>query len=130
MNKVFCVSCGFKNPYEITKPKFCASCGTPVAGVPAKVSQAKAPVVVEEESEEYEESIMGNIDIRRLRRDIVAESNSSKITLTDLWKSASPEDARSIGNFSRPAANLPQGEEILKRNRADCASSRVIEVDG
>lgn len=133
MNKVFCVSCGYKNVYEVTKPKFCASCGTPVNGVPAKTLQTKAAVVVDdidEEIEEYEEPSIRSLDIRRLRRDIVAEANTSKITLTDLWKSATPEDARNVGAFSRPAPNLPEGEALLKQTRAECASSKVTEIDG
>ena len=43
MNKVFCVSCGFKILYEINKPKFCSSCGEPIGSVSssAKVEEVE-----------------------------------------------------------------------------------------
>jgi len=128
MNKVFCVSCGFKNVYEVTKPKFCASCGTPVAGgvAPTPAAAVKAEVEVEYK----EESSLGSIDLRKLRQDIVAETNTQKMTLTDLWKSATPEDAN-MTPMQRRASNLPDGKELLKRSQADCSSAReATEIDG
>ena len=32
MNKVFCGACGFKILYEVSKPKFCSSCGQVLKG--------------------------------------------------------------------------------------------------
>jgi hypothetical protein len=123
MNKVFCSSCGHKNVYEVTKPKFCAACGTPIgASVPAPARQEAVAEI------EYEERAKG-FDLRKLKNDIVAEASTEQITLTDLWKSATPEDA-SRGKFSRPASNLPEGEALIKRSQADCASSRVQDIDG
>lgn len=130
MNKVFCVSCGFKNIYEVTKPKFCASCGSAVTGIPAPKAQAKASVVIEEEDEEYEEPTVRSIDIRRLRKDIIAETNASKTTLTDLWKSATPQDAQNVGLFKRPSPQLPDGKDLIKLTQAECASSKRIDIDG
>ena len=124
MNKVFCSSCGHKNVYEVVKPKFCAACGTQIGVVAA--TPAKREVVAEIE---YEEETSRSFDLRRLKNDIVAEANTNKTTLTDLWKSATPEDA-SRGNFSRPAPNLPDGEAMIKQSQADCASSRVQDIDG
>jgi len=128
MNKVFCVSCGFKNVYEVTKPKFCASCGTPVAGgvAPTPAPAVKAEVEVETE----EESSLAHIDLRKLRRDIVAETNTQKTTLTDLWKSATPDDVNAPP-MQRRAANLPEGEALIRQSQADCSSARgATEIDG
>jgi hypothetical protein len=124
MNKVFCSSCGHKNVYEVTKPKFCAACGTQI-GL-AAATPAKKEVVADIE---YEEEGARSFDLRRLKNDIVAEANTNGITLTDLWKSATPEDA-SGGKFNRPASNLPDGEAMIKQSQADCASSRVQNIDG
>jgi ribosomal protein L37E len=124
MNKVFCVSCGFKNSYEVAKPKFCANCGTPISGGvrPKELAQ-------EEVKDEPEVSSLASLDLRKLRRDIVAEANTQKTTLTDLWKSASESDAVQE-EYKRNAPNLPEGDALLKQTQADCASSRPTEIDG
>lgn len=124
MNKVFCSSCGHKNVYEVTKPKFCAACGTPI-GVAAP-APARREAVAEIE---YEEETRRSFDLRKMKNDIVAEANTDKTTLADLWKSATPEDANR-DRMSRPAANLPDGEAMIKQSQADCASSRVQDIDG
>jgi len=127
MNKVFCSSCGFKNVYEVTKPKFCGDCGAKIGAFSAAPAPAKREEVVAEI--EYEEEVSRSFDFRRMKADIVAEASSQKMTLTDLWKSASPEDAR-MAPMQRRAANLPDGDALLKQNQADCGSSRVQEIDG
>jgi len=124
MNKVFCSSCGHKNVYEVTKPKFCSSCGTTIgASAPAKArKEAVAEIEYEEEGSRF-------FDLDKMKKDIVAEANTQKTTLTDLWKSATPEDANR-SRMSRPASNLPNGDAMIKQSQADCASSRVQDIDG
>lgn len=125
MNKVFCVSCGFKNVYEVTKPKFCASCGTAIAGV-------KNPVLANQniEVEIEEETSVRGFDLRKMKQDIIAEANTEKTTLTDLWKSATPEDARD-SEMTRRKSNLPDGQELIRRSQADCSPVRAnTEIDG
>ena len=122
MNKVFCSSCGHKNVYEVTKPKFCADCGAPI-GLPSQASVKKV-----EEEVEYEVEQPRRLDLSRLKNDIVAEVGDNQgITLTDLWKSATPDSAN---RFDRPSPNLPDGEAMIKQSQADCASSRVQDIDG
>ena len=124
MNKVFCSSCGHKNVYEVTKPKFCSACGTPIG------ASAPAPARKEAVAEiEYEEEGSRSFDLERMKRDIVAEANSQNTTLTDLWKSATPEDANR-SRSSRPAPNLPNGDAMIKQSQADCSSSRIQDIDG
>jgi len=122
MNKVFCSSCGHKNVYEVTKPKFCADCGAPI-GSPSIASTKKVVAEID-----YEEEQPREFDLSRLKNDIVAEVGDNQgTTLTDLWKSATPDSAN---RFDRPAPNLPDGEAMIKQSQADCSSSRVQDIDG
>jgi hypothetical protein len=124
MNKVFCSSCGHKNVYEVTKPKFCSSCGTTIG------ASAPAPARREAVAEiNYEEESSRSFDLGKMKNDITAEANSQQTTLTDLWKSATPEDANRE-KTSRRASNLPNGDDMIKQSQADCASSRVQDIDG
>jgi hypothetical protein len=124
MNKVFCSSCGHKNVYEVAKPKFCSACGMPIG------ASAPAPARKEAVAEiEYEEEGSRSFDLNKMKNDIVAEANTQKTTLTDLWKSATPEDANR-SRMSRPASNLPNGDAMIKQSQTDCASSRVQDIDG
>jgi hypothetical protein len=124
MNKVFCSSCGHKNVYEVAKPKFCAACGTPIG------LAAPAPARKEAVAEiEYEEESGRSFDLGKMKNDIVAELNTQSTTLTDLWKSATPEDANR-SRMSRRASNLPDGDALIKQSQADCASSRIQDIDG
>jgi len=124
MNKVFCSSCGHKNVYEVTKPKFCSSCGTTIgSAVPAPARQEAVAEI------DYEEEGSRSFDLDKMKNDIIAEANSQQTTLTDLWKSATPEDANR-DKTSRRASNLPNGEAMIKQSQADCASSRVQDIDG
>lgn len=122
MNKVFCSSCGHKNVYEVTKPKFCADCGAPI-GLPSQTSVKKVETEID-----YKEEQPREFDLRRLKNDIVAEVGDKQgTTLTDLWKSATPDSAN---RFDRPSPNLPDGEAMIKQSQADCASSRGQDIDG
>ncbi len=122
MNKVFCSSCGHKNVYEVAKPKFCADCGAPI-GLSSALPEKRVAAEVE-----YEVEQPRRLDLSRLKNDIVAEVGDNQgTTLTDLWKSATPDSAN---RFDRPAPNLPDGEAMIKKSQADCASSRGQDIDG
>ena len=118
MNKMFCVSCGFKILYEVSKPKFCSSCGHNFAGV------SKAKVAEEPE----EESSIDSIDVEKLKRNISVDYNSTKTTLKDIIASSSAADANPEYE-SRPASTNAEGDELLKQIRQECASSRMKDVD-
>jgi len=115
MNKVFCVSCGFKILYEASKPKFCSSCGKSVGGT------VRAAV---EESEERQER---DIDINKLKKSISIENSFAKTSLKDLWSNPAPPSER--GEFVRPASNDPEGQDLLDKTVTDCSSSRMKDVD-
>ena len=114
MNKEFCINCGHKNLFEVSKPKFCAGCGvsfnTSMASTSRKVSSQ------EEESEE-EEYQSASYDIQKLKASIIAESASNKKTLDELWSDPAP---RMVGN-QREASSDPSGADILKQTMKDCA---------
>jgi len=93
-------------------------------------ASAPAPARKEAVAEiEYEEEGSRSFDLNKMKNDIVAEANTQKTTLTDLWKSATPEDA-TRSRMSRPASNLPNGDAMIKQSQADCSSSRVQDIDG
>ena len=115
MNKVFCVSCGFKILYEVTKPKFCSSCGEGVGGT----SSAK--------KEEVEERSELDIDIDKLKKDIVVEKSDGKVTLESLWSTANAPASEGV-EPRRPSAD-PEGQALLDQTLKDCSSSRTKEIN-
>lgn len=118
MNKMFCVSCGFKILYEVSKPKFCSSCGHNLAGI------TKATVAEEPE----EESNIDSIDVDKLKRDISVDYSSTKTTLKDIIANSTAADANPEYE-SRPASTNAEGDALLKQIQQECASSRMRDVD-
>ena len=84
MNKVFCVSCGFKILYEVSKPKFCSSCGKGVGSISSASNKEN-----EEEGSQLE------INVDKLSKDIIIEKGDGKSSLKDLWSSVTPSEASS-----------------------------------
>jgi|TARA_R110000744_G_scaffold309374_1_gene417277 hypothetical protein len=120
MNKVFCVSCGFKILYEINKPKFCSSCGT-------NVNSLKASIKTEGE----EEVVPLEVDINKLKTSVSVDYGSNKSTLQDLWGSVSSDEAKAEREkFSRAGHKGPDGQALLDQTLKDCAPSRQKDVDG
>jgi ribosomal protein L37E len=111
MNKEFCINCGHKNVFEVTKPKFCAGCGSPFNTSSKSTYRA---IEVQQEEEEIENI---SFDLQKLKASIIAENNNSKRTLDDLWKDPAPRDS----NSRRSASSDPSGEEILKKTMTECA---------
>ena len=119
MNKMFCVSCGFKIHYEVSKPKFCSSCGHNFAGI----SKSK---VTEEGSEE--ESSIEDIDVSKLKKDISVEYDSNRTTLKDLI-STSTATSSDPEYTTRPATESAEGEDIINQVQQECAPSRSRNLD-
>lgn len=120
MNKIFCVSCGFKILYEVTKPKFCPSCGEKIGSVSSKMKD-----------KEVEEEVDLDINLSKLKRDIVVESNKGQTKVEDIWGSVTSSEANSPKDgFSRPASKDPSGKELLDKTIRDCSSSRMRDIDG
>ena len=118
MNKEFCINCGHKNLFEISKPKFCAGCGesfnTSAASSPASSSRRTKEV----EEEEYEPA---SFDIEKLRASIVSESSKHLTSLDDLWKDPAPKDPNSY----RSPSSDPSGIEIIKQTMSECSKVKA-----
>ena len=126
MNKIFCVSCGHKNIYEVTQPKFCAGCGHQMS-VNASASAIEKVLQPQMDVELGEEGVVGSYNLRKLRSQIIAENTSNKIKLGDIVGSSSPDRQ---DEFKRDASNLPDGKDLLEQNKKDCGSSRMTDIDG
>lgn len=126
MNKEFCINCGHKNLFEVSKPKFCAGCGKSFNT--SMASSARKPTSRFQEEEEEEEYFEPNsYDIEKLKASIVAESNSNKKTLDELWSDPAP---RIVGN-QRASSSDPSGAEILKQTMKDCSRVKAAkEING
>ena len=121
MNKVFCVSCGFKILYELKKPKFCSNCGEGVGSVSSSSTKEK------EQTEEVSDL---NVNLNKLKKGIVIEGKARTSNLQELWSSVSSEEASSgLEKFQRPPSKDPSGQEIIDQTMRDCASSRMRDVD-
>jgi|TARA_R100001480_G_scaffold153746_1_gene157383 hypothetical protein len=119
MNKLFCVSCGHKILYEVKKPKFCPECGQSLDGL----SKASTEQDVDEQPEL-------DVDLDKLKRDIVVESSNQKTTVEQIWGSVTAAEAgMERDSFSRPASKDPDGKELLDQTIKDCSSSRMRDVD-
>ena len=120
MNKIFCVSCGFKILYEVAKPKFCSSCGNSLGSISSSARK-----------EEEEEVSDLDIDLSKLKRDIVVENDKRKTKIEDIWGSVTSSEASGPQeNFSRPESRDPDGQELLDKTIRDCSSSRIRDIDG
>ena len=120
MNKIFCVSCGFKILYEINKPKFCSSCGTNVNSLKAS-TKTEAP----------EETSPLEVDINKLKASVAVDYQTDKTSLKDLWGSVSSDEAKAEREkFTRAGHKGPDGQELLDQTIKDCAPSRRKDIDG
>lgn len=121
MNKQFCIACGHKNLFEISKPKFCAGCGSPFNTSLASVKT----VAAEEELAEHNESRV-SYDLQKLKNTIISESSANKKTLDDLWKDPAPRS-----NQGREPSLDPSGNEIIKKTMNECAMvKKAEEING
>ena len=116
MNKVFCVSCGFKILYEISKPKFCSNCGESVGSISTSKTKEKDGLASQE-----------GFDIERLKRDVVIEKSSGGLDVKDLWANSNGPIGGSVEG--RAASKDPEGKDLLDQTLKDCASSRMRDID-
>ena len=112
MNKIFCVSCGHKNIYEATKPKFCSKCGQPVDGV--GIAQANSQTIESEESID-----VTNINLDKLRQSIVIEKKQP-LKIEEVMGTAEGNERP----IKRRPSNLPDGKDIFLANQKDVAPSK------
>lgn len=119
MNHEFCIKCGGRASYEITKPRFCPNCAAPF-------NTSLGSALKQQKPEEEPEFTSGNFDLRKLRASIVSESSKDKKSLDDLWKNPAPKDP----NIYRSPSSDPSGSEILKKTMTECAQVKVAKEIG
>jgi len=112
MNKLFCVSCGFKILYEVAKPKFCSSCGESVSSISSGKTKEEEPEA--------------KININKLKADVIIEKSSGGVDVKDLWSSASAPAADMEGRGASPD---PEGQDLLDQTIKDCSSSRMKDIN-
>ena len=123
MNHEFCMECGHKNLFEVSRPKFCAGCGNGLNST-AKASVKKTSSVQEEDKGDGFDA--GSLDLDKLRRQISIEGSSRKVSLDDLWSAPAPNDG-----IMRAASSSLDGKELLKSIREECAPIHSAkEIDG
>jgi hypothetical protein len=124
MNKEFCIQCGFKNVFEVSRPKFCAGCGKPF-NTTTKVNSAEKKVIRSHNQEDDfdEEFNLDDIDISKLKKSISYEGFNKNLTLDDLWSNPAPRDG-----FKRDGFLGPEGDELLAQIRKECSTSKVTEI--
>jgi len=110
MNHEFCIQCGTKVTFEVSKPKFCSGCGSNFNTSLVSKSSRR-------ETEEYneEEYVGGKFDIEKLRKTVGAQIEGNKVSLDDIWKSPQQSSYN-----PRQASPDPEGQEILKQVMMEC----------
>lgn len=115
MNKEFCMSCGQKNVFEVTRPKFCCGCGQPLNTLSVASTPTQRRIVKDDQEEESDFDIE-SIDIDRLRKQISYEGQARKVSLDDLWKAPAPSDG-----VRRVGVSGPQGKDLLAQIKKECS---------
>lgn len=120
MNHEFCMQCGHKNLFEVSRPKFCAGCGSLLNRINS--SNAKTVKIIEEE-EENSDFDVSSINIEKLRKDVMIDTFAKKVSLDDLWKAPAPHD-----DSKRPEFSGPEGKQLLKQIQEDCAPATAAKT--
>lgn len=122
MNHEFCMGCGHKALFPITKPKFCPNCGVPF-NVSLSSSTSTSPAkrqLDRQEAEEESDFDVEAIDLDALRKQISYEGQARKTSLDDLWRAPAPSDGT-----RRVGVSCPQGKDLLRQIERECAPSTI-----
>jgi len=120
MNKIFCVSCGYKIKYNYDKPRFCPKCGESVDGT----AKSTAPALVEELDEAV--TVEADYDLDKIRRGITSDYNNQALKMGEVVGTAEGDGS----TMKRRPSNLPDGDALLKQSIQDCQKvSRAQDID-
>tara|TARA_X000001036_G_scaffold300940_2_gene280034 strand:- start:11349 stop:11738 length:390 start_codon:yes stop_codon:yes gene_type:complete len=121
----FCMSCGAKYQYSLSKPKFCSSCGQRLGEESAMPDETE----VEESQASQQEDDNELPNLSKLEYTINKAGNN--FTFGDLISEASREGSKSYTKApSRPAPSYNKQEDIIKSTMNQCRSSREPEDIG
>jgi hypothetical protein len=127
MNTEYCIKCGGKAEFSVSKPKFCPTCGSPFNRAASSVSKAS----FNEEEEEYEDDASEYVDVQSLKRKNIfkAEVNKDfKVTIADLAP-PSPESSKASRQSKRGEESL-SGEEIIRKMQMECSRIKTSTTIG
>tara|TARA_A100001037_G_C15102189_1_gene614554 strand:- start:222 stop:611 length:390 start_codon:yes stop_codon:yes gene_type:complete len=121
----FCMSCGAKYQYSLSKPKFCSSCGQKLEGESAIPSETEA-----EESQASQQEHNNELpNLSKLEYTINKAGNN--LTFGDLISEASRDGSKDYTKApSRPTPSYDKQEDIIKSTMNQCRSSREPEDIG
>ena len=74
MNTEYCIKCGGKAEFSVSKPKFCPTCGSPFNRAASSVSKAS----FNEDEEEYEDDASEYVDVQSLKRKNIFKAEVNK----------------------------------------------------
>jgi hypothetical protein len=133
MKTEYCIKCGGKAEFSVSKPKFCPSCGEPFNRVDSSFSSAsRKPVRKKEHEEDYDDDEDDfddedddlrefNINLAALKRKKIftAEVGSNqRITIGDLTPSNS-QGSRETRAPRSGEENL-EGADLLRKIQSEC----------
>ena len=127
MNTEYCIKCGGKAEFSVSKPKFCPTCGSPFNRAASSVSKAS----FNEDEEEYEDDASEYVDVQSLKRKNIfkAEVNKDfKVTISDLAP-PSPESSKASRQSKRGEESL-SGEEIIRKMQMECSRIKTSTTIG
>ena len=127
MNTEYCIKCGGKAEFSVSKPKFCPTCGSPFNRAASSVSKAS----FNEDEEEYEDDASEYVDVQSLKRKNIfkAEVNKDlKVTIADLAP-PSPESSKASRQSQRGEESL-SGEENIRKMQMECSRIKTSTTIG
>lgn len=127
MNTEYCIKCGGKAEFSVSKPKFCPTCGSPFNRAASSVS--KASFNEDEEEEEDDSSEYVDVQSLKLKNIFKAEVNKDfKVTIADLAP-PSPESSKASRQGQRGEESL-SGEEIIRKMQMECSRIKTSTTIG
>lgn len=121
MNTEYCIKCGGKAEFSVSKPKFCPSCGSPFNRAAPAVSKASTRYEEEDEDDD-DENAVEHIDVQSLKRKNIFKADVDKnhrMTIGDLTPPSS-EYARASRQGAKGEDSL-SGEEIIRKMQMECS---------
>lgn len=127
MNTEYCIKCGGKAEFSVSKPKFCPTCGSPFNRAASSVSKAS----VNEDEDEDDDDTSEYIDVQSLKRKNIFKAEVSKnfkVTIADLAP-PSPESSKASRQSQRGEDSL-SGEEIVRKMQMECSRIKTSTTIG
>jgi hypothetical protein len=121
----YCIKCGTKHEYSLTKPNFCSSCGTPLSAQTSNLdslseSRAAEPELAAEEVVPKISELQYSIN-----------TSSNKRTFGDLISEAERDPQEKYTKSSvRPKAKYDPTEDVIQSTMKQCRSKRDPEEIG